>query len=818
MIALRPYQERARDEALESFRYLAGQLRALSTPEHRRTATSHNGCILIKAPTGAGKTLIAGSIAEQLSAEPGLRVVWFWFAPFKGLIEQTESSLREKFPALRLRDLREDRHPHASASGDTWVATWQSVAARDADGRKIRSDSETAPSIDTLIARLRSDGFHVGVIVDEAHHGFGRGTQALEFFTQVLRPEFTILVTATPDDEEAEAFRIAVGYAQLRRISVSRQDAVLAGLVKPNVRSIAFIAEQADQTAIVDFENTALAQGTAMHRRIKLGLEAAGISLVPLMLVQVDSSVSSEKRVRERLIALGFADEQIATHTAKEPDTNLLALAVDESKEVLIFKMAVALGFDAPRAFTLVSMRGIVDHDFGTQIVGRILRVHPRCQGRDLPPLLQSAYVFLADSEAQTGLSTAAQKINHIKTEFGRVSPYAIVVSVGGKNQLQVVEDGQTLLLSPEQTQAFAPAMVEVISTVGLHTSAQPDWLDLLDGTTGQAFAVPNPSGHTRPSSPEILVPRALNAYALRSGLPRLFITQRTRAVTEGLTRSIAQLIRFDDHALLAGIRDKVSVIRREQGLFSAGEDNLERIQAALDLANAETEVQRMLLEFGVIDPRELHAQLVERLREEYRRIGQAIATDEEALESSLALILVQHPNLLRAAERTALARYAEALPAGPLPDSLYSDTELPASRHNLYGVYPPGMNDWEQAFAEFLDLDPDGFVLWWHRNEPHKPWSVATTLPNGRQFFPDFLVGIRGRTKPDHVLLVDPKRAINDDINAKVKTVVEHQAYGRTAVLFYEERKRWMTVRYDEAKDQNYIDSVFRLSAMSMF
>jgi hypothetical protein len=128
-------------------------------------------------------------------------------------------------------------------------------------------------------------------------------------------------------------------------------------------------------------------------------------------------------------------------------------------------------------------------------------------------------------------------------------------------------------------------------------------------------------------------------------------------------------------------------------------------------------------------------------------------------------------------------------------------------------------MNDWERKFAGLLDLDPDGYVLWWHRNEPHKPWSVATTLPNGHQFFPDFLVGIRERRKPDHVLLVDTKRAINDDLNAKVKTVVEHKAYGPTAILFYEAAQdRWMTVRCDEAKDKNELDAVFRLAAMSGF
>jgi superfamily II DNA or RNA helicase len=816
MIALRKYQESARDSAIEVYRYLAKQLRALSKAEDRATAVAHNGGILLKAPTGAGKTLIAGSIAEGLCGDSDLRAVWFWFAPFKGLVGQTEASLRDKFPGLRLRDLHADRQPVGTESGDTWVATWQSVAARDADARKVRADSETSPSIDTLIARLRAEGFLIGVIVDEAHHGFGHGTQALDFFRQVLRPEFTLLVSATPDDDDAEAFKKAAGFKQLLPITISRQDAVAAGLVKPGVRSVAFVAEQLDQKSIVDFETTALSQGVATHRQIKAGLAAAGVNLVPLMLVQVDSTKDSVDRARQRLLTLGFSEDQIASYTANEPDANLLALAVDETKEVLIFKMAVALGFDAPRAFTLVSMRGIADADFGTQIVGRILRVHPRCQGRSLPPLLQNAYVFLADCEAQAGLLTAAQKINQIKTEFTKVSPFALVVSVGGENQLQIVKDGQTTLLPVEQAQVVTTAFVETMTGSGVAGVGYTSWLDLLDGTTGQATGQ-SVAGFS--SSPALAaVALGGKSYPLKPGAPKQFLTQRTRAVTEGLTRSIAQTIRLDDAALLSGIRDKVSVIRREQDVFSSEEDNPQRILAVLDIRNAEVQAQRMLLEFGVIDPRELHEQLMIRLREEYVRTGQEIAQDDDALESALALILVQYPKLLRDAERTALARFAETLPSGPLPEKLYADADLPASPRNIYGVYPPGMNSWEQAFAELLDKDPDGYVRWWHRNEPHKPWSVASTLPNGRLFFPDFLIGIKGRNKTDGVLLVDTKRAINDDLNAKTKAVVEHHAYGRTAILFYEDNKRWMTVRYDEGKDKNELDAVFRLPAMVDF
>ena len=58
-----------------------------------------------------------------------------------------------------------------------------------------------------------------------------------------------------------------------------------------------------------------------------------------------------------------------------------------------------------------VGMRAARDEDFGIQLVGRILRVHRKLQGRartkSLPEILRYGYVFLADAEAQTGLDLA---------------------------------------------------------------------------------------------------------------------------------------------------------------------------------------------------------------------------------------------------------------------------------------------------------------------------------------------------------------------------------------------------------------------------
>ena len=103
--------------------------------------------------------------------------------------------------------------------------------------------------------------------------------------------------------------------------------------------------------------------------------------------------------------------------------------------------MAAALGFDAPRAFVMVSLRAIKDTDFGTQLVGRIMRVHRRLQGRVLPPLLRDAFLFLADSDSQAGITAAAEKINQLRSQLTQTSPFTMLTRIGGSTHVQMVKN-----------------------------------------------------------------------------------------------------------------------------------------------------------------------------------------------------------------------------------------------------------------------------------------------------------------------------------------------------------------------------------------
>jgi len=136
-------------------------------------------------------------------------------------------------------------------------------------------------------------------------------------YRETLRPEFTLMITATPDDQDVDKFKKAAGIDHLHRICVSRKEAVDAGLIKDGIKSIAYLAAD-DQKELVDFAATALADGWSMHGLIKQGLQTAGIGLVPLMLVQVGNSDAAIGEARTRLAALGIPESKIAWYTAKD--------------------------------------------------------------------------------------------------------------------------------------------------------------------------------------------------------------------------------------------------------------------------------------------------------------------------------------------------------------------------------------------------------------------------------------------------------------------------------------------------------------------
>ena len=882
VIIPKQYQKEAVNQVLYIFRHTESQLQQVQDEDSQRTATAFNGNVLLEAPTGAGKTLMAGLIAETFSRPDhrhNAKIVWLWFTPFANLVEQAKGSLKADFTGLRVRDLACERIAYSTKSGDVFVTTWASVAARNADSRRLRKNGDLSLSLDQFIVELRQAGFRIGVVVDEAHHGFTHETEAMRFYRETMKPDFTLLITATPDDADIEKFKKAAGMGELHRFPVSRKDAVDAGLIKPGVKSIAYLASD-DHKALADIPGTALAEGWQTHQAIKAQLVSIGVNLTPLMLVQVANKgkdgANAIEEARAKLEALGVPNGAIASYTADEPTDDLLVVALDESKEVLLFKMAVAMGFDAPRAFTVVSLRGASDVDFGIQVVGRILRVHRKLQplalNQTLPEPLRFGYVFLADYESQSGLIKAGDKINTIKTKLSAISDNALLVRIAGETEVQYSQSGQmSLLPQPYVPPPWKPLTkgdnptpespdVQLGTTLTLPgfdllwmqapTSPKPSYFqpstNLLLGNTANPLLenvaansetlstqknlnepLPNvdltlvqvPATPKPPNSQITTNPQTGNIlYPLRENAPTQFQTERLPLSTDELLKKIGAY-KLESEVLAAGLRKTVKITRKTvENIFGSHDEVNKIIQARLSSVALARHAQKVLFDAQAIDPREAEAILLDRLRLEYNEVA-GIGLSDEELRLALYLILATYPHLLRDAERASLANCKEVVETASLPSSVEITQGALLSRLNVYGVMPRDLNEHECKFAELLDADTSGTVLWWHRNEPRKPWSVALVLPGGERYFPDFIIGVKDRIKGDGLLLAETKGDFilnNDDTLEKARA--EHKIYGAPLLLSQKANGQFWIARYIAKTNRVERDQAFRVEHLGQY
>ncbi len=386
-------------------------------------------------------------------------------------------------------------------------------------------------------------------------------------------------------------------------------------------------------------------------------------------------------------MTLGIPEDAIAVYTADEPDDNLMAVARDESKEVLIFKMAVALGFDAPRAFTLVSMRGAQDKDFGTQIVGRILRVDWRLQNRKVDDLLSYGYVFLAEAEKQTGLVGAADRINTLRTELATVSPFTMLVRIGDAATVQVVQNGQPSLIPKPWNPPQLPP--EKVAEPNQQSNPAVSTQDLLAGFIFPAPSLPEcikyPDQGYSPSQPP-----GTQHYILKEGVQRVFKKEQLAMNTSGLLQCVEKRIRIDDRVFTGAFRQAVNVKRKEEEIFSH-DVSYGEFQAHLSDSEIARRAQRLLFEPDYLDPRELQAALINKLKKEIKERGifLELLDSPEKLRRAVHLILVAYPNLLRDTVRGCCADNAELVDTAPLPSSVAWPSGCATALLGNYGVFP---------------------------------------------------------------------------------------------------------------------------------
>lgn len=695
---------------------------------------------LLRAPTGSGKTFIISRVLESVSA--ARPTLWLWFVPFVNLVQQTEDALAANcaglIPVMLSRGRNQDARP-----GMVLLSTAQGVAK--ATDRKTGYNSNADDDTRTLaefVARARVQGLSIGLVVDEAHIGLDKTTEFGKF-AQWLNADFLIMATATPKDERLLEFLQQAGKSAFENFAASRDEVVSARLNKRYIEAVVYDLRQSVQT-VADLKRTVLRQAWKRSQRIKRQLEQAGVKLTPLLLVQVANGDKTVEEAEQDLIKLcGVHPAVIGKHSSDDPDPVLMAaIANDSSKEVLIFKQSAGTGFDAPRAFVLASTKSVNDADFAMQFIGRVMRVsrpireaYPK--PTPIPPDLDTAYVYLANAEAQRGYEAAVQASSAVKSQLeGQTEKLLVRRTESGAVVLTNRETPQSPLMYdlplPEETATDIPAQSPLAPTTvgpqqslfGSASTKADDGYKLdevlfdLDAALGAPGAGMVPRKQAAPHSEadllELLKKKRIRAYPRHSdarNLPRALKREQRPQMQDmsKVSEAVATRLPIPDELKRNAVRAALNRLKEKEvhTELTQGERHEEDVLMITDrsaLAREAIGILRGLPQVEDEDVRIIVDVLASRLRgvieEEFEQLDKEARPPESELKRHVRD--AAHWVIRREAQNIAelmqgiVAEFTTLEDSAPLPDLMVfpADLSLAASRKNIYGVMPPSEDD----------------------------------------------------------------------------------------------------------------------------
>lgn len=360
------YQQKAIDELVNK------SIDLLSLNGSRHT-------LVFKSPTGSGKTIMASEMLCRLDEElrerpdaPFIEAAYMWIAPNK-LHEQSYFKLSNYFDetcALKPVMFDDLEQSEGIQPGQILFVNWESI---NKDRNLLVRGGESSKSLYDITAITQEErGVPIIVIIDEEHQFGGKNAKKSEKVLREINPKLEIRISATPDTVGEE------------RVTVPRQKVIEEEMIKENI-----ILNPA-----LNFNDP---HGNLNQHLLWLGIQKReelakayadlGVNINPLLLIQLpnddsDKLTKDDTDVKNDILAaleaygITVANGKLAIWLSGEKTDNLNTIEQpNDPTEALLFKQAIALGWDCPRAAVLLIFRTIGSFQFSAQTVGRILRM-----------------------------------------------------------------------------------------------------------------------------------------------------------------------------------------------------------------------------------------------------------------------------------------------------------------------------------------------------------------------------------------------------------------------------------------------------------
>lgn len=337
--------------------------------------------LVFKAPTGAGKTVMASELLDRLTQELPTRgdcrvrdVAFIWVAPNK-LHQQSYMKMRNYFSQRRslqpkMYDEIDRSNLGSIKMGEILFLNWESI---NKERNVIVRDTENSSSIFDIVRRTKEEGRQIILVIDEEHMSAGMNAPRANNVIKRIDPKVEIRISATP---------VTTGQDAL--VNIPTEKVVEAGMIKQKILLNPAIKDQENDSSL----NQTLVR-TALERRNQLAeaYKKLGVNINPLLLIQLPNDNSESMNFDEQRLVDEIKQYLNVMHGINE-DNNRLAVWLSNEKsnlpgiekpnslvDVLLFKQAIALGWDCPRAAVLLIFRKLESFQFTVQTVGRIMRM-----------------------------------------------------------------------------------------------------------------------------------------------------------------------------------------------------------------------------------------------------------------------------------------------------------------------------------------------------------------------------------------------------------------------------------------------------------
>ena len=383
--------------------------------------------LVFKAPTGSGKTVMACEALAQLVDALRDRgdtiyqeAAFIWFAPRK-LHLQSYSKLRLAYEDNRsLSPVMFDELDQSEGiqPGEILFVNWESVNRAN---NVMARESEASASIYEIARRTREElGLPIVVVIDEEHMFWSNAADRSREVLDRINPNVEIRISATPRTNIND------------KVAVERKDVIEAEMIKKEVVLNPDIdVDISDEQTL----NEHLIE-TALRKRQQLAdaYQALGVDINPLLLIQLPNDTKETMTQDDEQIA-----ETVKTYLSANPrwhitpENGKLAIwlagekcnldnieAPDNMVQVLLFKEAIALGWDCPRAAVLLIFRKLKSDTFTTQTVGRILRMPEQMHYRDESLNVGYVYTDIARERIQIMAADASYIHNNAVIAYRR--------------------------------------------------------------------------------------------------------------------------------------------------------------------------------------------------------------------------------------------------------------------------------------------------------------------------------------------------------------------------------------------------------------